>query len=46
MKMYKILGVISAVVLLSSQALAAKYGIIDMQAVIMNVAEGKAARVD
>lgn len=46
MKMYKILGVISAVVLLSSQALAAKYGIIDMQAVIMNVAEGKAARAD
>jgi outer membrane protein len=46
MKTYNFIAVLLGIVLLSSEALAAKYGIIDMQAVIMNVAEGKAARAD
>ena len=43
---FKSLMVLLGWFMFSSAAFAAKYGIIDMQAVILNVAEGKAARAD
>lgn len=46
MKRFKLILALLGAFTLSSRALAAKYGIIDMQAVILNVAEGKAARAD
>jgi len=46
MKTLKSMLVLLCWVMFSSTAFASKYGIIDMQAVILNVAEGKAARAE
>jgi outer membrane protein len=45
-KVHRIVGFVFGLLLFSNEGFAAKYGIIDMQAIIMNVPEGKAARAD
>jgi len=46
MRSFRLLMVVASFALLATPSFAAKYGIIDMQAVILNVAEGKSARAD
>jgi len=46
MRSFRLLVVVASFALVATPSFAAKYGIIDMQAVILNVAEGKAARAD
>ena len=46
MRSFRLLMVVASFALVATPSFAAKYGIIDMQAVILNVAEGKSARAD